>query len=310
MKEKIKVLMAVDGSDQSLNAVRYIGGTFPAARTRVVLFHVRAGVPEAFLDLRRDAAFRSAVLSTSAWESQTRKELDAFMEKARDILSRSHFPADAVKVQIQGKQQGIARDILAESENGYDAAVFGRMGASKIKDFLLGSVVNKLVGKMSHLPIVVVGGDPVPKKALLGYDASEGAKRAVSSVADLMDPAGCVVTLCHITRHLNIHLGGEMVFSPLDERHWLDEATREMVPFIREAKNQLMAAGFAQDNIAIEILDEEVSRAARLVKNATAGGIGTIVLGRRGLSVVEEFLLGRVSTKTLQLAEKQAVWIC
>jgi len=310
MKEKIKLLMAVDGSEQSLNAVRYIAGTFPSRRTEVVLFHVRADVPEAFLDLRKDAAFRSVVLSTSAWENQTRKNLDAFMERSRDILLTSGFVEEKVRIRIQDRKQGIARDILAESKNAYDAAVFGRVGVSKVKDFLLGSVVYKLVGKMPHIPIVVVGGDPAPRKVLMGYDASEGAKRAISSLAALMDPAGCSVTLCHITRHLNIHMGGERVFSPLNERHWLDEANSEMIPYIREAKNQLVAAGFATADIGVEILDEEVSRASRLVKNAKAGGMGTIVLGRRGLSVVEEFLLGRVSTKTLQMADTQAVWIC
>lgn len=39
------------------------------------------------------------------------------------------------------------------------------------------------------------------------------------------------------------------------------------------------------------------------------GGYGTIVLGRRGLSQVEKFTMGSVSSKTLQLAEEMAVWI-
>ena len=46
-----------------------------------------------------------------------------------------------------------------------------------------------------------------------------------------------------------------------------------------------------------------------ILQEAKEGGYGTIVMGRRGLSKVHEFLLGRVTTKVLQRAEKFAVWI-
>ena len=39
------------------------------------------------------------------------------------------------------------------------------------------------------------------------------------------------------------------------------------------------------------------------------GGYGTIVVGRRGLSKVYEFFMGRVSDKVLHLAKDMAVWI-
>ncbi|MDX9789070.1 MAG: universal stress protein [Desulfobacterales bacterium] len=309
MDKKLKILMAADGSDQSLNAVRYIGGAFSAGRVEVVLFSVRASVPESFLDLRKEAAFRSTMLSISAWESQTKRDLDAFMSKAKDVLMKADFPDKAVSIHIQPKKVGIARDILQESLNGYDAVVVGRTGISRIKDFVLGSVANKLVGKTPHIPIVVVGGDPSPKKVLVGFDGSEGANRAVSVVSTMIDPANCSVTLCHVIRRLNLHLAGEFFFTPDDEHEWVDQAKKDILPQMQAAENRLVNAGFHPSEVFVQILDEEVSRASKLVKNATGAGMGTIVVGRRGLSMVEEFVLGRVSTKVLSMAQNMAVWI-
>jgi nucleotide-binding universal stress UspA family protein len=51
------------------------------------------------------------------------------------------------------------------------------------------------------------------------------------------------------------------------------------------------------------------TRAGDILKEAKDGGYGTIVMGRRGLSKVHEFLMGRVTNKVLHRAEGFAVWI-
>jgi nucleotide-binding universal stress UspA family protein len=309
MTKGFKILIAVDGSEQALNVVRYVGGTFPAARTAVVLFHVREGLSESFVDLRKEAKCRPAVMKAKAWDYQTQKDLDAFISNANCILSAAGFPSSAITVNIQGKKVGIARDILSESLKGYDATVVGRTGVNKVKDFFFGSVANKLVGKMPHIPIVVVVGNPEPKKVLVGFDGSEGARRAVSSVAALLDRTNCCVTLCYVVQQLTIPLGGEMVFTPYNESELLDETKKEMSPLIQDAKKQLVDVGFESDNVFVELLDEEINRAYRLIKDAKDGGYGSIVVGRRGLGVVEEFVFGRVSAKVLNMAENMAVWV-
>ena len=59
MKNELKLLVAVDGSEQSLNAAEYAATTFPARSSHVVLFNVRPSVPESFLDVKKTAPFRS-----------------------------------------------------------------------------------------------------------------------------------------------------------------------------------------------------------------------------------------------------------
>jgi nucleotide-binding universal stress UspA family protein len=46
-----------------------------------------------------------------------------------------------------------------------------------------------------------------------------------------------------------------------------------------------------------------------IVEEARARNFSTIVVGRRGLSRVEEFFIGRVSNKIVHMARDKAVWV-
>ena len=59
----------------------------------------------------------------------------------------------------------------------------------------------------------------------------------------------------------------------------------------------------------IQMLLRGQSRAGTIVDQARRGGYGTIVVGRKGVTRVEEFFMGRVSSKVLQLAKDMAVWV-
>nr|NIR15706.1 universal stress protein [Desulfobacterales bacterium] len=52
-KYKRKILLAVDGSDQALDAVRYVSQLFPPNRVEAVLFHVMSKIPESFWDIEK-----------------------------------------------------------------------------------------------------------------------------------------------------------------------------------------------------------------------------------------------------------------
>jgi nucleotide-binding universal stress UspA family protein len=82
-----------------------------------------------------------------------------------------------------------------------------------------------------------------------------------------------------------------------------------IIVVINEAKRHLKEAGLSEEQISSEILIYQKSRAAAIVKTASKGGYDTIVLGRRGLTAVGEFQIGRVSRKILQFAYQSTVWI-
>ena len=62
-----RILLAVDGSDQSLDAIRYVSSMVPAENTRIVLFHVGAEYPEVFWDMDRNPLYRSKKPKVMGW---------------------------------------------------------------------------------------------------------------------------------------------------------------------------------------------------------------------------------------------------
>lgn len=309
MTEKRKILLAVDGSDASMETVRYVGAFFSPSHTEIVLLHVDAAVPECFLDLEKGTAFAADRLSMDAWTAQTRRRIQAFMVKGRDILIRAGFPKENITPKIQTRTIGIARDILVEARQGYDAVVVGRSGVSDLKEVVVGSVAHKLVSRMHPVPIAVVGGSPDHRKILIGFDGSEGSMKAVDFVCSVMAQRDRVVMLCHLVRSLGVHLEPELVFNAEQEKRWLKAVGDEIEPSFPEAEERLIHAGFHPSHVYIRILERSASRAADIKKAAEKGGFGTIVLGRRGRSVVEEFTMGRVTRKLLHMADRMAVWI-
>jgi len=305
-----KILLAVDGSDQALEAVRYVSQVLPHQRTKVVLFHVKLEAPESFLDLGKTKEFGLKVAAVRAWMGGQESVMKKFLDKAQKMLVNAGFPSDAVTVKAQSKKVGIARDIVRESHKDFGAVVVGRTGTSKVKDFVIGSVANNLIGKLHHVPVVVVEGSPRSKKILVAFDGSEGAVMAVDCAGSLLVDPDCEVALRHIIRPLDIpKTGPDHLFPPEDEAEWLETMKREIDPAMEEAKDRLINAGFTSSRVTTKIISGKRSRAKAIVEEAREGGYGTIVMGRRGLSVVQEFVMGRVTNKVLHMVDNMAVWI-
>jgi hypothetical protein len=57
------------------------------------------------------------------------------------------------------------------------------------------------------------------------------------------------------------------------------------------------------------VISGATSRAGRIFDEAIRHGYGTVVVGRKGLSNIEEFDMGRVSSKLIQLAGNVALWM-
>ena len=134
--------------------------------------------------------------------------------------------------------------------------------------------------------------------------------KAVRCAGAWLDPAECEILLCHVIRPLSAQqMGAKKLFTPKHEADWIAANQRKIVPVINQAKRHLEMAGISEDQISSEILTYQKSRAAAIVKTATKGGYDTIVVGRRGLTAVGEFQMGRVSRKILQFAYRSTVWI-
>ena len=295
VKDRKRILLAVDGSEQAFEAVRYVNRLLPPNRMEVVLFHVMTRVPESFWDMEKEPTLRQKLGDTGAWESQQKKEIQEFMEKARCLFLDQNIPEDAVSIKIRERKVGIARDIIHESQKDYDGVVVGRWGMSMLKDFLWGSIANKLIGRLINIPLCVVGGTSQIGKILMAIDASEGAMRALDYIGAMVDTSHWEVTLFHAIREFDT-----------EELH---RAEKSMASVFETASRHLEEAGFNRNQIDLKTVTGVHSRAAVIITEALKGGYGTIVVGRRGLTNVEEFIMGRVSNKVIHMAREMAVWV-
>jgi nucleotide-binding universal stress UspA family protein len=294
-ERRTRILLAVDGSDQAFEAARYASQFFAPNRIDVVLFHVTTKIPESFWDIEEDPELMLKEAAPSTSEHQQGKEIQELMERARQLFLDRGVPEDAVIAKIQERKVGIARDIFYESKHAYNAVVVGRWGMSLLKDFLWGSIADKLLGRLTHVPLCVVGGTPHVGKILVGLDASEGAMRAVDYVSTIADGSDLEVTLYHAVRALD-----EEVFH---------KAEKSMKSVFEKAIGRLENAGFRRNQITARTATGVLSRAGAIIQYALKGEYGTIVVGRRGLSEVEEFPMGRVSNKIIHMSKELAVWV-
>jgi len=301
--------MTIDGSERSFDASVYLGKML-SKQAEIVLFHVMAEVPDAFRDVSADPLTEKENYPLSIWKTSQKEVIDEFLTIACDILTASGFPKEAIFVKTPTMRSGVARDILIESKLNYDILVVGRTGISKIENITLGSVASKLIDAVDHPPIIVVGENTKFKKLLIAIDGSTGSMKAVRCAGALLDPAECEILLCHVIRPLSVQqMDAKKLFSPKHEADWIAANQKKIIPVINEAKVCLKKAGFSEKKISSEILTYQKRRAAAIVNIATKGGYDTIVLGKRGLTPVGEFKMGRVSRKILQFAYRSTLWM-
>ncbi len=118
------------------------------------------------------------------------------------------------------------------------------------------------------------------------------------------------IRLCHVVRPLyQPGQDRESFFDGSHEARWLDSGSRKINPTMLYVKQLLTQAGMAPERLRTVILKEKTSRADGICAEAEQAGAGTIIVGRRGATVVDEFTMGRVTRKILYMAFDKAVWI-
>lgn len=123
----------------------------------------------------------------------------------------------------------------------------------------------------------------VQMKVLLAYDGSDGARRALDTVAALHHE-GDVVTIVGSAEGLPLFGYAGTLPTPEQEK----ERHRQLV----EAETALAARG-----IEATLVERHGDPATAILDEAGQRDVDLIVLGTRGLSAAERWLLGSVSTK-------------
>ncbi|WP_319583671.1 universal stress protein [uncultured Pseudodesulfovibrio sp.] len=157
-----KVLIAVDGSDNSLRAVRYAASILGGGKGYAVqLVHIER-LPE-----------RDLFPDESSWSGQCRehsRDMREFLDEARAVLEAGGLSGETIcSLYVDScaarpeagsdcsHGRNIALEILAIAEREEcGTLVIGRRGVSKAEEFLFGSVSNKLIHHAKDRTVWVV----------------------------------------------------------------------------------------------------------------------------------------------------------
>lgn len=312
-----KVLVLVDGSERTIQTVNYVKDFMPVDEdTRIVLFHVFSGIPEEYRELEKEPTCEDAVHQLRNRKMEEKRKIRASLEQAKKILITGGFSERSIEIKFHRQEKGVARDIIDEARKGYTAVVLRRRGMGALKNIILGSVAVKLLQALTFIPILIVGQAPPVKKILLAVDASPASMKAVEFVAALLGGhEGYEVCIFHAIPGLgaiNFDLS-EVCRPELPEVDMSDtclEAFKlKVARLFQDVKDKLMTSGFESKKILEKIISGVGSRSDAIVKEAEDGSYGTIVVGRRGLSKVEAFFMGRVGHEVVYGGKKFTVWV-
>lgn len=141
------------------------------------------------------------------------------------------------------------------------------------------------------------------KRILVGVDGSENALRAVDLVADMASEMKASVTLLNVIATSETALFSGKSSGPLKEggsrRHpqvIADTSAHEPTigeERLHEAMERMRAKGVEFD-IAVEF-----GHPADVILRYSSRGYDMVVVGSRGLSAIEDFLMGSVSSKVV-----------
>ncbi len=149
---------------------------------------------------------------------------------------------------------------------------------------------------------------------LVAFDDSDNAMRAVEFVAKsfthdsrvtLLSILQDSVALCDMNSPelTPYFLTQQSAFCALEEKK------REVVnEAMGKARDTLVRSGFVEKHISLKI-EKKKSGIARDIMIEAQSGFDLIVIGRRGLSGIMEFILGSVSQKILQYAKDISVLV-
>ncbi len=152
-----KVLIAFDDSENAMRAAQFVAEAYKPEH-EITLFSV---VPDAaaVCDMNSPELtpyFLAQRDTFCTMEDMKKDLLIQASQKAKDLLVEAGLDESKITIKIEAKKEGIARDIVTEARSGYDTVVMGKRGISGIKDFLLGSISQKVLHAAKGVSVVLV----------------------------------------------------------------------------------------------------------------------------------------------------------
>jgi nucleotide-binding universal stress UspA family protein len=290
-----KILVGIDESERALRVVRYLSRIPTFRKKKFVLLNVASDIPESYWDVGPRPLFGGAAPEVRAWKVAKRLEIDSRLAEARQALVDAGVDGESVVAICRKRQQGFARDLIGEARNDYEAIAIGRRGMGALANLVLGSMAMKLLEGVDFAPLLLIGKKASTDRVLVAFDNSENANRALDYAASALRGGSSRLRLVFVVRN--------------DEKRSAEKLKKWIAGAFERAIGRLEKSGFPPGRLSARIIPHGESRAAAIVSEARKHGYGTIVVGRRGFSDVDEFSMGRVTNKVVHLARGLGVWV-
>jgi len=278
-----KVLVSLDKSKASEKVVSYVACLASLFEVeKIVLLHV---IKLSYLARHAEhvTAELEKVEESEAFkrikEMYYKQNIEPMLNKAKQEIISMGVPEDNVEIKIR---EGLPEEeIVEEAKLGYTALVIKR-GEDLSKDIKIAEVTSNVIHNLQEIVIFVVGKEKVEVKEcpmpriLVPVDGSPHSLRAVRCVASLLQ--------AFKNRILKISL---LYVGITDSERILKKARKV----------------FAEEGIENDIIEEktrEGSPGEEIVKEAREGDYSTVIMGRRGLSKLQEFFVGSVTKYVLE----------
>lgn len=310
IKQRLKILIPVDGSEQAMHAAVYAARVFPADRTEIVLFHVDAQNPDLGKSMSGNPLYDEKMKDIDRWMAADHKVMNQYMEKAVARILELKFPESSVSVKIKKKEERVIDEIVREARDEYDAVIVGKTGKSRLKDKFIGSLSMKLAGKLNRIPLIIVDGDPKTDKIIISVDRREEAFKCIHYIGALLDIEKVNIAICHVARCAAKKDEADEHFDCKESEHDCPLRDVECIcPSIDNMKECLVESGILSEKIS-DLIVEADNPVESTLELSRSYQIGTIVVGRRAIvPFIEELISGRYSQKMLKKMENMALWV-
>jgi nucleotide-binding universal stress UspA family protein len=301
----IRLSIAYDGSPSAATALRAAAGLFPNARAAIVTVPSTTPV---------------GVTGASRWMLNVGTEV--VQQALDDISAEAHKQAHATATEgvERAGAAGLAADpvvarphaptwealLMTAHDEQADALVCGARGRSGFARTLLGSTSTSLLHH-ADLPLVVVpdGAGALDGPALIAYDGSEPARKAIEVVGRLLSGRAALVVHVWESQYRHSLTVQALAGAPGDDLAMiigeLDKALADAAATTTEEGVALArAAGLEATGETVEATTGVWRTIASLARNRDAALVAT---GARGIGGARSALLGSVSSGLIHNAE-------
>lgn len=306
-----RVIVPIDGSENALKPLDYINRVFgPKHNLRLSLVYLLPRLPTVlFEESRKNPETMNQLQEIEKRTSQMARRI---LADAKDRLMKVGFSQKTVEAVFRKINVGVARDICswAEKNKKADAIIISSRGRSHLEAFFTGKIANKVLEYVKVCPVWMVKGKVKNKNILLAVDNSDNSMRAVAHAGFMLSGTDVKVTVFHSKRDLRRYVPAEILEEfPGVQKFWQKKAGDAVAPYMKKAREMLIQAGLSEKQISVKLVDGTRSAARDILEQAEENEIGTIVLGKKGHSDIEDYSMGSTTKKVLESASEMAVCI-